>query len=124
MTRPVRKKPDRGRRKKKPQPPISRRRNPRGRSICMRANARLITAPGRAETPERFRYRVTTATIELSASRTRARPSRLVAPAVLAGRGLPLSLGVIGPHPHLLPRHERAAVASRLGAKPRQLNPE
>ncbi len=90
----------------------------------MRANARRITAPGRTETPERFRYRVTTTTIELSASRTRARPSRLVAPAVLAGRGLPLSLGVIGPHPHLLPRHDRAAVASRLGAKPRQLNPE
>ena len=36
----------------------------------------------------------------------------------------PGALGVVSPHPHVLPRHDRAAVASRLGVKPRQLNPE
>jgi hypothetical protein len=36
----------------------------------------------------------------------------------------PDALGVVSPHPHLLPGHDGAAVASRLGVTPRQLNPE
>ena len=114
---------DRGR-QKKPEPPISRRRNPRGRSICMRANARLITAPGCTETPHRFGIKSQWQLIELSVSRAWARPSRLVSPAVPAHRddlcifasSVPITIYAQGV--------EGAAAASPLGIKPRQLNPE
>jgi hypothetical protein len=125
MTRPVRKKPDRGRGKKKPEPPICRRRNPRGRSTCMRANTRLITAPRRTEIPGSFGIeprRQRSSCLFLGRGRDRLGWSR--PPSWPRSLSLPPSLGVMGPHPYLLPRHTRAAVASRLGAKPRQLNPE
>ena len=91
----------------------------------MRANTWPIAAPRRSKIAERFGIEPQRQRCQ-SRARGRDRPG-LVAPVVLSDRGalcLPPSLGVIGPHPYLLPRYDRAAAVSRLGAKPRQLNPE
>ena len=105
------------------EPPTSRRRCPRGRSICMRANARLITAPGCTETPGRFgirSQRQRSSCPYRGRGRDRlawSRPplSPIETTAVSFSVSCSLSLGVIGPHPHLSPRRHRAAVAGPSG---------